>query len=108
MFETVKLLSVVDPRVEVMLTAKMLPPVMVRPDADERPPFVEIAMPPEKEEVAVLVMFKRPEERMEPPVRVRPFEEERPPALVEEIPPAKVEVALLPTIVVVAVPPIAM
>ena len=70
------------------------PPVMVTPLADERPPLVEIAMPPEKVEVAVLVMFSMPEERMEPPVMVRPEADERPPLVRTERPPVKVLVAL--------------
>ncbi len=40
-----------------------------------------------------------------PPVIVTPLEEANPP-VVTEIPPAKLEVELLPTMVVVAVPPI--
>ena len=78
---------------------RRLPPVIERPfDAasDVAP------MPPEKVEVAVEVL------RIEPAVMVRPLVEESPPAPVEAIPPANVDVALLPTMVVVAVPPMVM
>jgi hypothetical protein len=50
--------AVVEPNTAPMLVAKMEPPVMVRPDWVERPPLVEIEMPPEKEEVAVPLTAK--------------------------------------------------
>ena len=62
---------------------RRLPPVMVTPEAEERPPIEEMAIPPAKVEVAV------DESMMFPPVIVSPLDDARPD---DEIP-AKVEVA---------------
>ena len=74
----------------------MEPPVMVKPDAEARPPLVLTERPPTNVEVELLVCWMLPPEmRRLPPVRVAPDADERPPFVEIEIPPVKEEVELL-------------
>jgi len=92
--------------------SEMEPPVIVRPFDVARPP-VPTERPPVHVEVAALVSLRIPPKvlvavfdwKNEPPEIVTPLVDEIPPAPDDAIPPANVEVALLPTMVVVAVPP---
>ena len=84
-------------KVEVAPEERLIePPVIVRPEPDERPPSEPILIPPAKVEVPVLVMLRSPFDKIFPPVIVRPSLDARPPA---EIPPANVEVAVLVAII---------
>ena len=62
---------------------------MVMPDWVDRPPAVEMEMPPEKVEVPAFKDLISPEKRASPVEMLRPADEESP---AEDIPPEKVEV----------------
>ena len=81
--------TVVDPRTAPMFEARSCPPVMVTPETVERPPLVEMEMPPVYVDVPVLEALMTPENKASPVEMLSPADEARP---TEDSPPEKVDV----------------